>query len=1094
MEEQYYGDEQAMYTMNRAAYGDVPAALISGGGTRPAGAMYGLRNMMSDIGSRVMPVTYSHPARFVGGQYGEYNYNTGFMKSVGISTGLVGVPRGAMASEYTHAAAGDTGERVGTGMVGAAAAIASIPLTAMLAPMTAFAGKAVGAAAGSAVGSVLGGTGAVVGGGIGGAVGGVLGGVVAPFMMAAAAGQAVTQAVGERRTIQNYLDQTSFRWAGAGSAFADPVKGGGVAPKAGREISEYIRDIDVKDKMVDTADLTNVLRHGTQMGLFTGTRDMEDFKKRFKDITESVKSVTKLLHQTLEEGMKTIADLKAVGIDPSKAKDVVSQAASLGATAGRTAQEMVGIGLQGAEMFRGTGVQMGIGFQAAQMNTAAIRASRDAGLLSQEAIVQAGGEESLAMKMTAGGLAFGQSAQGRGFAAAFFQPGTGLNQAAFMQNTMMGGGNFIQNVQNAAQNLGNPARLIEFQANQEKIMTDMGKKFGGRGLEMAMLGSTAAFAEYMAGQTGASKEDSFRLALKQQGKSTSEIDAYMAQIRDPDKVFKALQEGVESTTNKRKIDEASENFVLNRLGSAVGDWAKKTVIDPVARPLNAMVDDVKEGVRTFTEEQIYGVQRGTSKGVDLAVKFETTDVERKNIRSKLGATDLSQGGLFATTAGQSIARALAETPGLANLTGMHATTVSGDAQLKAGDVKLMDERVLGIKVGTTSIEREKFIEGQQKARVLSMTTEEAAEFEKAGKLKDVKGKSLVDIFASGKASTIRSTEDLLKVMFDTNKPTEEQMAYALMETKGTSLEKVIGETRKGAQKIIEGADNDLVMQLKNARGMFDEGKQQLEKRGDIKLADGVSELLAKANEANNKNDPASERDFLSKAKALQARKTGEDISSIDKKLEKAYAGNQMALENIKTGAIAIADIQAERGSSVISRSIQETLYTEQGVKLGEDVKQQVRSAADILGRGDVAGISKLTKDSAMMGALKKTDAGTAIAQQLEDISSIEKLSPKAEDKDIRESLKKVFKDERQVTSAMAMYKEGGKESVISEAIKSFQMNMTTAGGMVAASGTATTAEGGGGLQTASQTAAVQTSMNMQTLMAMEALARKLGVK
>lgn len=1084
-EDQGYGNEQAIYTMNRAAYGDVPAALIGGGG-RVGGATYGLQNMLGDVGRIAMPIQYAPPARAIGGQYGEYSYQTGFFKSLGISTGLVGVPRGTMAADYVHAASGDLGERVGSGVVGAAAVLASLPVAAAMRPFASLAGRAVGAAAGSGIGGlVAGGVGAAAGGGIGGAVGGFIGGVIAPYMLAAAATGAVTDAIGERRQIQGYLEQTSHRWVGAGSTMADQFRGTGMSQKAAREVGEFIRELDIKDKMVNTEDLTNILKGGTQMGLFTGTRDMEDFKRRFKDITENVKQVTKLLHTTLEEGLKTMADLKAVGIDPSKAAAVTTQAAALGATAGRTAQEMIGIGLQGAELYRGTGVQMGIGFQAAQMNTAAIRASRDAGLLSQEAIAQAGGEEALAMRMTAGGLAFGQSTQGRGFAAAFFQPGQGLNQAAFMQNMMTGGGNFIQNVQNAAQNLGNPARLIEFQANQERIMEEMGKKFGGRGLEMAMLGSTLSYAEYMANQTGASKEDAFRLALKQQGKSHSEIDAYMAQIRDPEKVYKSLQEGVEATANKRKIDEASENFVLNRLGSAVGDKIKG-VVDMVAKPLNETIDDIKEGTRRVVEEQVYGVVRGTTKGVDMSVRFEKTDEVKRDL-ARLGPTDLSQKGLLARTAGGAAADLL-KNKDIAAISGVEVKTTSDKSKLGPDDV-ILETSILG---ETKYVKRSEYEKGSKNLQSLQMTEEEARGFEKAGALG--KGKTITELFAEGKAAKIQSTPELLKEMFGKTNVSREEMAFAILETKGTSLEKILSDTRSKARESNDITENINVTRLKQARDEFDTGKSMLEKRGDIKLADGVAELLAKADELSMK-DPAGSTRYINEAKALQAKKTGEPLADIDKKINKAYGGSQLALEKIRVGHVAMEEVQQARGASAISRSLESELMSEKGVKLDEKVRQQASDAAALIGTGDVSKIKAVLESKELTGALEKLDTGAGIVKQARDITDIEKKlsSGIKSDAEVRDVLKGTFKNEEQLRSMVSLYKSQGKDAVVNEALKSFQENMATAGGVSSASGKASTAEGSE-LQSASQNAAIQTSMNQQTLMAMQALAARLGVK
>lgn len=1074
MDGQGYGNEQAIYTMNRAAYGDIPAAMMSGAGIAYGGAASGARNMMADIGRMVMPVTYAAPARAMVGYYGTYQQPTGFFRSGAAAMGIADVPRGTTAMEYTYGAAGDFGERLGGGVAGAAATAGG-----MLFSVTG--GRVVGGALGAAVGSVLGPMGTAAGAWLGANVGG--------YVLGAMGAGAVSKAVEERRQIQNFLEQSSFRYVEAGSPMSDPFVGG-MNRQSRQETAEFIRSMDIKDKTLNMGDLTQILQQGTQLGMFTGTRDAQDFQRRFKDITESVKTVTKLLHQTLEEGMKTIADLKSIGVDPSRAREVAMQSDAMGKVAGRTAQEMVGLGLQGAEMFRGTGVQMGIGFQASQMNLAAVRAARDFGTLSQEAISQAGGEEALALRMAAGGLSFAQSQQGRGFGAAFFQPGQGLNAGAFMQNMMAGGGNFIQNVQNAAQNLSSPARLIEYQANQEKIMTQMGAKFGGRGLEMAMLGSTAAFADYIAEATGANKTDAFRLALKQQGKSTAEIDAYMAQIKDPEKMFKSMQEGVEMTTNKLKMDEASENFVLTRMGAAVGDKVKG-VIDLAARPLNSIIDSMAQGVQNFTREQIYGAVQGTARGVDLGVRFER-DKATERALAAMGPVDLNQSALFARSAGNQLAGALEDNPELQRLTGIY--TFVGDRDKLSGDQVVLERGVLGALSGkVTYTDKDMLERGRQRLRTLSMTEAEAKRMQAAGMLDKVQGKGLLDIFAEGKAGTIRNTEDLLKTMFGTTDVSQQQMAFAILETKGTSLEKALNETRTGAQKAQDGSENMKILQLKQGRDAFDAGKAMLENKGDIKLADGVAELLAKANEFASKGDPKGERDYINQAKALQAKKTGDDIGSIDKKINNAYAGSQLALEKVKLGAIKMQDVQQSRGASNLSRAVEEALFTEEGVKLDEATRRNVSSAAALLGTGNVADIKGILADKELSGALKKLDVGAGIIEQATRITGLESaIKPGMSDKQLRETLSDTFKDEKQLVEMMKLYKSEGKDAVVNEALKSFQENMTTQGGIASASGQASTS-GDANVQSASQMAALQTSINVQTLSAMQGLAKKLGV-
>jgi hypothetical protein len=374
-----YGNEQSQYTMYRAAYGDSAAHMMM----MNQGGMHG-GDAFSQVGRHILPVGYAPPARASLGYYGHTPQQTGFFSSTAGMMGINNPGRSQMYADYAYNTGSDFGERVGGGLAGL---------------MSTGGGLGVGAIMSKFLGV------------------GILGSLGIGIGATAVAGS-VMDAVGQRREINNFLEQSSFRYVGVGSAMADPRRGG-MAVDARRQSVEMIRQMDIADPMMSTEDLTNILQQGTQKGMFIGTQNMDDFKKKFKDLTDSVKYVTRTLNQTLDEAMGTIKELKGIGIDPGQAKGIISTADMQGRLAGRTGAEMINLGVQGAEMFRGTGVSMGIGAQATMMNLASIRASRDAGLLSTEAIAQAGGEESLALRLNASGLAFGQSAMGRGMGAAF---------------------------------------------------------------------------------------------------------------------------------------------------------------------------------------------------------------------------------------------------------------------------------------------------------------------------------------------------------------------------------------------------------------------------------------------------------------------------------------------------------------------------------------------------------------------------------------------------------------------------------------------------------------------------------------------------
>lgn len=618
--EPMYGNEQAMATGMRASYGDIPMAAMAGLGNFGSTAYAGVNNMFSRLGGMAMPVSYTPPARVNTGYYGQYVQQTGFLRGVTGLFGLNDVPFGTPAYEYNIRSSSDLAERVAGGATAAAIMAGSIG--------AGYAVSGIGSAAGGFLGASLGPYGARIGAGIG---------AFAAPMLAYEAGQFLIDQMAERQKVQSFLEASSFRFVGAGSSMADPRFEAGMSRRARLDASAIVRNIDVKDSTLNAEDTSTILQESARLGLFTGTHDMKDFEKKFKDITENVKIVSKFLHTTLKEGLETIKHLKAIGIDTSEAGNIALQASALGKVAGRTGMEMLGLGLQGAEIFRGTGVDMGLGAQSNIMNLAQIRAARDAGFLSQQAIAQAGGEEALAQRQTASNLQFMQSSAGRGFNAAFYNGalgGSGFDAAAF--------GNILKN-QNltsadilamSAGNMDSPGKVFGYSANQEKFLTDLGKSFGGKGLQLMRIRAVLAMAEMMSQASGGeiSVKDAYRVVGKQMGLSDSELQADLADMKGANDFFRKDVQARNAQINSMRAENAYLNNPLYNLPAKAYDRMQE-MAGVLLSPAHEFLSDVQEKFNTFYERRL-GIERADMRiGTDVSPVVSIFD--KANIQSRL---------------------------------------------------------------------------------------------------------------------------------------------------------------------------------------------------------------------------------------------------------------------------------------------------------------------------------------------------------------------------------------------------------------------------------------------------------------------------
>lgn len=681
-----YGDDQASLTSARASFGDMPAMMISGAqsvGHAGAGAIRGAGNMLSAIGRNVMPVSYTPPARVNAGYYGQYVQPTGFFRSMAATMGIQPLPYNVSEYRYGITGAADFGERAGGGLSSAGLVAGGIGASLV--------GGKVGAAIGGALGAPLGPLGMAVGSGIG---------YLAGNMMAYSG---VTDTYGEayaqRREMNAFLESSSFRYVGAGSGMTDPRQGRGMSISARKQATDFMRQLDVKDVSMNFEDLSGVMKGATSLGMFAGTSDMDDFKKKFKDIVEGVKVVSKTLSTTLQEGLQVMKDFKSIDIDPSQMGRTMFQADVAGMVSGRTSHEVVNLGLQGAELYRGTGIEMKIGYQSNVMNISAIRAARDAQLLSQEAISQAGGEEALAQRATATGLGFMQSAMGRGYGAAFFHAGAGpagFDRNAFMSN-MAGGKDIAQLAMMSARNLSDPGKLLEYDANQDKYMSEMGKSFGG---DTSLMTYNAAMAQAQFLQKnvpGLSMKSAFRLTAMQDLNMTPALaDLAIGRIQGGEGEFQKSRDAAAAVENERRVNEAMATRGLGYMYDKAADIGKSWVIDPVVNKFEKLTDNVKEGSIKFYEEKALGVRRQNLKGIDYT---SAASLEGYNAR----VADQFKSGTTLEEAGSSVDldQGMSRTVKGAVVMGAAVTAAAGMAALSGGTLLPLSAAIVTAAAGSS---------------------------------------------------------------------------------------------------------------------------------------------------------------------------------------------------------------------------------------------------------------------------------------------------------------------------------------------------------------------------------------------------------
>ena len=680
----------------------------------------GTSRMLGDIGGLMphMIPPQMHP--FIQARHGMIGHEMSFLGSLGAIMDFnpfstMNVPDTTTAYRFQELAARDLGDRLGTGMAmggfyGAAAA-------------GTFGLGTVGATAGFAMGGRMFDrwTGGIQQSRLGriptamrmgaGAIGGIAG--LAPVFAAEAFVSSIGEDIGHRQQLSNFMEASSFRFATGVGADIDQHFGSGFNPRARARIAGDMMNVARSDRSLDFDDMHTILQSGTEMDLFQGTQDVESFSQRFRDLTDTVKTVTRTLHQTLEEGMRTIRELRDQGFDsPEQMRHAVSTADILGTASGRTAAEMLSIGRQGAEMVRGTGISMGVGSEMMQRTMSFVDQMHHSGILSEEHIRQAGGAGQLAQRMMAQNINFMQGRVGRGMMMGMTGPGGVFDAGAFGQFTS--GAMSLQDVAGAAmQSTTTSADFIGQIINREANMRAMSEQFGGMGLQFAALGGYMAEGTTLAQMHGLTNRQGMEFAMIQAGLSESERAAHFGMIDNVDQ-FAATQM---QALNVRSREGAME--LVRRHRERPGFLRRNIggVVDAIAGDVHLMSTAIGEsvsGAARGVNQRVNEIFFGAPRIVDDMQAISRSDAAR--IMSQPGFA--GGGGLTAMmsrdifTADE--ASDFAETDAFNEIVSNFGSAVSGDA-LRATDLEDYAQAVAG--KSFSELTREERMALSQRARV-----------------------------------------------------------------------------------------------------------------------------------------------------------------------------------------------------------------------------------------------------------------------------------------------------------------------------------------------------------------------------------------
>lgn len=559
-----------------------------------ASGMYGPGGMggIADFGLSVRPITYTPPAIAMQPHFGMFQIQQSLGQAIRGSMqpfSFGNIPSNISATDYSAYSARQVGDSVQDFTTAAMTTAFSMGATEV--------GMAAGAAVGQAMIPIP-----IVGGLVGAGVGAVM------------AQTPVGDLAVQNTAMQRALAAGSFRFVTSG-ADRDPLTGRGLNRGARQEVASGIQHMEMNDLRYNGSDMQQILEVSMQNNLFSGVRGTAaSITERFGNIRDTMKVVETTLNASKPESAEAMAGMQSAGITLGKEQiKYVQEQAFYAQGAGRTPMEMMALSQAGIEQFRGTGVRMSLGGEAMGFMLRQNRELLSSGAISQEMIGQAGGEQAMAQQGVAGMLAATQTAYGRAFMMANYDPVTkGLKSGA-----AEGAAGF--NLNSAIGQLGSmtPAGMLAFQANQQEMVSSMTPAQ----LQTLTMGSTAAAARMIGSAVGGKFEDNYIVAGERMGRNYEELKKEMAMAKqDPKERDQAAREDL-----AREVKTVSEEGMRDRtnVGKAVSNFMSRNIWNPIAESIENKATAAGSWAENLTQSMKSGLSNLSSEAMGQGTVVKT---------------------------------------------------------------------------------------------------------------------------------------------------------------------------------------------------------------------------------------------------------------------------------------------------------------------------------------------------------------------------------------------------------------------------------------------------------------------------------------
>lgn len=442
-------------------------------------------------------------------------------------------------------------------------------------------GSGIGAQAGS---GISGGMSALGRAGVGGITRG-LGMAAAGALPALAIGGAAQYAGGQmlegaqfQGQVNSFL-QNQFRFTNQASR-----TGYGFDTQQQRGTGRMLQEMGHEDIMSTPQEMLRIMERGTQAGVFKGVREAKEFRRRFKEMTSSLKEIARTFNTTLEDAMPFFNEARRQGFwTPQDIMQHSQQIKQVQATTGMSAaqaQSVTGVGAQMSRSIGGTGQQGASMMARAQMMTGS---ALFGGTVSSQQLQEAGmgmgaeGAQNLGTMLAGASARFARSRVGRWtLAASMNQEGTGLDPEKLRQLTE--GNMSVGEISSAARRNVSGGRAYKFVQNEQELRGQLAEQ----GPEATLGFVKSLTGERLHGGTSKDQLITRRIIKRFMGGTSRQADLIAEMARDLPRLqeMQAAQSETSLDAQERQQQEALRN-TFEGFKRRVGQFWREKVTGPL---------------------------------------------------------------------------------------------------------------------------------------------------------------------------------------------------------------------------------------------------------------------------------------------------------------------------------------------------------------------------------------------------------------------------------------------------------------------------------------------------------------------------------